>query len=164
MSKEWALVERSSWDHPNAVVAVSGPVVRPTDETHARCFMNGYLRIQNDRGLCNGIGMISSRSLNKSSLFRYFTLMHSLIRLVFVASHLVCYSTMTSLDLWSDRLWAQVRCWHSRWSLLVITWVTPNGNNAISTADAHWQWHRNIAINGELFRTRRRECDIGELR
>jgi len=53
---------------------VSGPVVRPTDETHTRCFTNGYLRIQHDGRRCNGIGMISSRSLNKSSLFRYFTL------------------------------------------------------------------------------------------
>jgi len=53
---------------------VSGPVVRPTDETRARCFTNGYLRIQHDHGRCNGIEMISSRSLNKSSLFRYFIL------------------------------------------------------------------------------------------
>jgi len=53
---------------------VNGPVVQPTDETHTRCFTNGYLRIQRDRGRCNGIGMISSRSLNKSSLFRYFKL------------------------------------------------------------------------------------------
>ena len=53
---------------------VSGPVVRHTDETRARCFTNGYLRIQHDLGRCNGIEMISSRSLNKSSLFRYFIL------------------------------------------------------------------------------------------
>jgi len=59
-------------DHP--IVLVSGPVVRPTDETPTPCFTNGYLRIQHDRGRCNGIGMISSRSLNKSSLFRYFML------------------------------------------------------------------------------------------
>jgi len=50
-------------------VVVSGPVVRPMDETPTRCFTNGYLRIQHDRGRCNGIGMISSRSVNKSSLF-----------------------------------------------------------------------------------------------
>jgi len=56
------------------VDSVSGPVVRPTDETPTRCFTNGYLRIQHERGRCNGIGMISSRSLNKSSLFRYFIL------------------------------------------------------------------------------------------
>jgi len=53
---------------------VSGPVVRPTDETRTRCFTNGYLRIQHDCGQCNGIGMISSQSLKKSSLFRYFIL------------------------------------------------------------------------------------------
>jgi len=53
---------------------VSGPVVRPTDEARARCFTNGYLRIQHDHRRCNGIEMISSRSLNKSSLFRYFML------------------------------------------------------------------------------------------
>ena len=53
---------------------VSGPVVRHTDETRARCFTNGYLRIQHDHRRCNGIEMISSRSLNKSSLFRYFIL------------------------------------------------------------------------------------------
>jgi len=40
--------------------AVSGPVVRPTDETRARCFTNGYLRIQHDHRQCNGIEMISS--------------------------------------------------------------------------------------------------------
>jgi len=55
-------------------VNVSGPVVRPTDETHARCITNGYLRMKHDRGRCNGIGMISRGSLNKSSLFRYFIL------------------------------------------------------------------------------------------
>jgi len=54
--------------------AVSGPVVRPADETRARCFTNGCLRIQHDLRRCNGIEMISSRSLNKSSLFRHFTL------------------------------------------------------------------------------------------
>jgi len=59
-------------DTPAATV--SGPVVRPTDETRARCFTNGYLRIQHDHGRCNGIEMISSQSLNKSSLFRYFML------------------------------------------------------------------------------------------
>jgi len=48
---------------------VSGPVVRPTDETHRRCDTNGYLRITHDRGRCNGIEMISRDSLNKSSLF-----------------------------------------------------------------------------------------------
>jgi len=53
---------------------VSGPVVRPTDETRARCFTNGYPRIRHDLRRCNGIEMISSRSLNKSSLFRYFIL------------------------------------------------------------------------------------------
>jgi len=45
---------------------VSGPVVRPTDETHTRCITNGYLRMKHDRGRCNGIGMISRGSLNKS--------------------------------------------------------------------------------------------------
>jgi len=55
-----------------AIQDVSGPVVRPADETHARCITNGYLRIRHDRGRCNGIGMISRGSLNKSSLFRYF--------------------------------------------------------------------------------------------
>jgi len=58
----------------NVYALVSGPVVRHTDETRARCFTNGYLRIQHDLRQCNGIGMISSRSLNKSSLFRYFIL------------------------------------------------------------------------------------------
>jgi len=53
---------------------VSGPVVRPTDETHTRCDTNGYLRITHDRGRCNGIEMISRDSLNKSSLFRHFIL------------------------------------------------------------------------------------------
>jgi len=48
---------------------VSGPVVRPTDETHTRCDTNGYLRIIHDRGRCSGIEMISRGSLNKSSLF-----------------------------------------------------------------------------------------------
>jgi len=55
-------------------LSVSGPVVRPTDETHTCCDMNGYLRITHDRGRCNGIEMISRDSLNKSSLFRYFIL------------------------------------------------------------------------------------------
>jgi len=59
---------------PPVTPPVSGPVVRPTDETRARCFMNGYLRIQHDHRRCNGIEMISSRSLNKSSLFRHFML------------------------------------------------------------------------------------------
>jgi len=58
----------------SAADCVSGPVVRPTDETRARCFTNGYLRIQHDHRRCKGIEMISSRSLNKSSLFRYFIL------------------------------------------------------------------------------------------
>jgi len=62
-----------STNHCN-IKAVSGPVVRPTDETRARCFTNGYLRIRHDLRRCNGIEMISSRSLNKSSLFRYFIL------------------------------------------------------------------------------------------
>jgi len=53
---------------------VSGPVVRPADETHTRCITNGYLRMKHDRERCNGIGMISRDSLNKSSLFQYFTL------------------------------------------------------------------------------------------
>jgi len=48
---------------------VSGPVVRPTDKTRARCITNGYLQMKHDRGRCNGIGMISRGSLNKSSLF-----------------------------------------------------------------------------------------------
>jgi len=61
-------------DLRDRAVIVSGPVVRPTDETHARCFTNGYLRIQHDHRRCNGTEMISSRSLNKSSLFRYFML------------------------------------------------------------------------------------------
>jgi len=30
-------------------VLVSGPVLRPKDETHARCFTNRCLRIQHDR-------------------------------------------------------------------------------------------------------------------
>jgi len=57
----------ASWE------GVSGPVVRPTDETHTRCITNSYLRMKHDRGRCNGIGMISRGSLNKSSLFRHFT-------------------------------------------------------------------------------------------
>jgi len=87
----------------------------------------------------------------------------SLIRLVFVASHLAHCSTMTSLDLQSDRLWAQARCWHSRRSLHVISWARPNDDNDTNIAGAHRQWHRKIVMDGELFRARRRECDIGEL-
>jgi len=52
--------------------SVSGPVVRPTDETHTRCITNGYLQMKHDCERCNGIGMISRDSLNKSSLFRHF--------------------------------------------------------------------------------------------
>jgi len=75
----WRYRRNSSCDCIAAAVAmsandVSGPVVRPTDETRARCFTNGYLRIQHDHRRCNGIEMISSRSLNKSSLFRCFIL------------------------------------------------------------------------------------------
>jgi len=29
---------------------VSGPVVQPTDETHARFIMNGYLQMKHGRG------------------------------------------------------------------------------------------------------------------
>jgi len=50
---------------------VSGPVVRPTVETHTRFITNGYLRMKHGRGQCNGIEMISRGSLNKSSLFRF---------------------------------------------------------------------------------------------
>jgi len=64
----------SNLNDDSTSVFVSGPVVRPTDETRARCFTNGYLRIQHDHRRCNGIEMISSWSLNKSSLFRYFIL------------------------------------------------------------------------------------------
>jgi len=39
--------------------AVSGPVVRPADGTHARFITNGYLRMKHGRGQCNGIEMIS---------------------------------------------------------------------------------------------------------
>jgi len=67
-------VLQSQQIHPAECVFVSGPVVRPTDETRARCFTNGYLRIQHDHKRCNGIEMISSLSLNKSSLFRHFML------------------------------------------------------------------------------------------
>jgi len=56
------------------LTVVSGPVVRPTDETHACCITNGYLRMKHDRRRCNGIGMISRGLLNKSSLFQYFIL------------------------------------------------------------------------------------------
>jgi len=72
--------QRLDVNNPSAETAaadaqhVSGPVVQPTDETHARCITNGYLRMKHDRGQCNGIGMISRGSLNKSSLFRYFIL------------------------------------------------------------------------------------------
>jgi len=54
---------------------VSGPVVRPTDRTHARLVTNGHLRMEHGRGRYNGIGMISRGLLNKSSLFRYIILM-----------------------------------------------------------------------------------------
>jgi len=54
---------------------VSGPVVRPTDRTHARLVTNGYLRMEHGRGRYNGIGMISRGLLDKSSLFRYIILM-----------------------------------------------------------------------------------------
>jgi len=54
---------------------VSGPVVRPTDRTHARLITNRYLRMEHGRGRYNGIGMISRGLLNKSSLFRYIILM-----------------------------------------------------------------------------------------
>jgi len=53
---------------------VSGPVVRPMDETHTCYITNSYLRMKHNRGRCNGIGMISRGSLNKSSLFRNFIL------------------------------------------------------------------------------------------
>jgi len=74
MSEETRLKELLT-EHMHAKdTAVSGPVVRPTDETHTRCDTNGYLRITHDRGQCNGIEMISRDLLNKSSLFRYFIL------------------------------------------------------------------------------------------
>jgi len=57
------------WDR-----CVSGPVVRPADEPLARCITNGCLRMKHNCGRRNGIGMISRGSLNKSSLFRHFTL------------------------------------------------------------------------------------------
>jgi len=50
-----AVMSRSVKEENRGIV--SGPVVRPTDETPTRCFTNGYLRIQHDRGQCNGIGM-----------------------------------------------------------------------------------------------------------
>jgi len=53
---------------------VSGPVVRPTDKTHARFITNSYLQMKHGRGRYNGIEMISRGLLNKSSLFRYITL------------------------------------------------------------------------------------------
>jgi len=57
-----------------SLLSVSGPVAQPADETHARCFTSGCLRIQRNHGRCNGTEMISSRLLNKSSLFRHFML------------------------------------------------------------------------------------------
>jgi len=66
----------SSFDalHLASGEGVSGPVVRPADETHTRCTTNGHLRMKHDCGRCNGIGVISRGSLNKSSLFRHFML------------------------------------------------------------------------------------------
>jgi len=55
-------------------VGVSGPVVQPTDGTHACFIMNGYLWIKHGCGQCNGIEMILQGLLNKSSLFRFFIL------------------------------------------------------------------------------------------
>jgi len=52
---------------------VNGPVVRPTDRTHAHFIMNGNLRMKQGRGRRNGIEMISRGLLNKSSLFRCIT-------------------------------------------------------------------------------------------
>jgi len=57
------------WTSRSLPTGVSGPVVRHADETHARCITNGYLQMKHDHGQCNSIGMISSGSLNKSSLF-----------------------------------------------------------------------------------------------
>jgi len=36
---------------------VSGPVVQPAVETHARFITNDYLRMKHGRGRCNGIEM-----------------------------------------------------------------------------------------------------------
>jgi len=83
-----ASLYRHVWD------PVSGPVVRPTDEIPTRCFTNGYLRIQQQRHW-DDLKSIAQQELTLS----IFHTIRSLIRLVFITSHLIYYSTMTSLDL-----------------------------------------------------------------
>jgi len=67
-----------------------------TDETRSRTMQRHW----------DDLKRLTQQELTLST----FHTMRSLIGLAFIASHLVCHSTMTSLDLQSDRLWAQARC------------------------------------------------------
>jgi len=78
---------------------VSGPVVRPTDETpctllHERLSTDSA-RLRTMQRHWDDLKSIAQQELTLS----IFHTVRSLIRLVFITSHLVYYSTMTSLDL-----------------------------------------------------------------